>query len=219
MSRMAVFAAALLAAFMSFAEGETSSAETFVFLKPEELSFWHTATNNSFMVPVLFPRGATSATLMVTGAGYSSTTPGITSESLDAHGEYQVVLPAAATPETENVYSLALEFNDGTVRTARLGVISGVELGGSGVTRCIAPKDGGKWSVKGYGAVVPVPYGTISLSVGGEPVDTGLGGDQGWYCVSLPAVGQQLALSLETDADVYGTVLVGKGVGGILIFR
>ncbi len=219
MSRMAVFAAALLAAFASAAEGERSSDDAFVFLKPEELSFWHTATNSSFMVPVLFPRGAASATLTVTGAGYSSTTPGITPESLDAHGEYPVTLPPAAGPEAENVYSLALEFDDGTVRTARLGVISGLEPGGSGVTRCIAPKDGGKWSVGGSRAVVPVPYGTTSLSVGGEPVDTGLGGEQGWYCMSLPAVGQQLALSLETDADVYETVLVGKGVGVILIFR
>ena len=219
MKRLAVFAAAMLAAFVSVAEGEKSSDETFVFLKPEELSFWHTATNNSFMVPVLFPRGATSATLTVTGAGYSSTMPGITSESLDDYGEYLVRLPAATAPEAENVYVLTLEFDDGTVRTARLGVISGLEPGGSGVTRCLAPKDGHKWSVGGSRAVVPVPYGTVSLSVGGESVDTGLGGEQGWYCVSLPPLGQQLALSLETDYASYDTMLVGKGLGCIIIVR
>ena len=220
MRRMVIFAAALLAVFASIAEGEKSSDEAFVFLKPEELSFWHTATNNSFMVPVLFPRGATSATIGITGgAGYSSTTPVITEESLDARGEYRIDLPAASGPETENVYTLTLEFNDGTVRTARIGVISGVELGGSGVTRCLAPKDGRKWSVRGDRAVVPIPYGTTSLSVGGATVETGMDGEQGWYFLSLPPPGLPLALSLETDSARYDTELVGKGFGSMFIFR
>jgi len=219
MYRKVVFAVALLAAALAGAD-EVSSDEAFVFLKPEELSFWHTATNSSFMVPVLFPQGATSATIEISGGrGYHRLSPAITAESLDDRGEYRIDLPAAAGPEAENVYSLTLEFNDGTVRTARLGVISGLEWGGSGVTRCIAPKDGIKWSVKGYSAVVPVPYGTISLSVDGDAVETGLAGEQGWYYISLPDPGKLLALSLETDADVYDTVLVGKGFGGILIFR
>ena len=220
MSRIVVFAAALLAVFASIADGEKSSDETFIFLKPEELSFWHTATNNSFMVPVLFPRGATSATIGISGgAGYTSTSPVITEESLDANGEYRVALPVAGSPETENVYTLTLEFNDGTIRTARLGVISGVEPGGSGVTRCLAPKDGRQWSVRGDRAVVPIPYGTILLSVGGAAVDTGMNGEQGWYFLSLPPPGLPLALSLETNRARYDTELVGKGFGSMFIFR
>jgi hypothetical protein len=43
------------------------SDSTFVFIKPETSFFWHTATNSTMTLPVDFPEGATSATLVVTG--------------------------------------------------------------------------------------------------------------------------------------------------------
>ena len=91
-----------------------------VYLRPETSSFWHTATNSTMTLPVDFPFGASSATLTIAGAfGYSQTIPDITASSVT------VTLPEArmdgSSPATEDVYDITLEFNDGTVQTAKLG--------------------------------------------------------------------------------------------------
>ena len=207
-ARCQLFALSLLAALLvpvSAARADTSSLtsdSTFVFLRPETSSFWRTATNQVMSLPVSFPAGASSATLSVTAPGYSA------QYAIATSGDFLLSLPAATSPETENVYDLTLTFNDAaaTVRTAKLGLIDAVLPDGGGETRCIAPASAPKWErVKGR-AVIPVPYGLTSFTVNGAAVDTGLNGAQGWYPITLLG-GQTANLALVAGGESFAASL------------
>ena len=205
------------AALMTLPVGATTeaiSSPTFVFLRPETSSFWHTATNNVMTVPVDFPAGATSASLYVSGVAYNCRYDDIQDSS------FTFELPPAESEATEDVYDLRLEFNDpdATVRTAKLGLIRGLSPDAEGTTRCLAPASGKVWSrVQGH-AVLPIPYGTTSFTVDGESRDTGLDGAQGWYALRLRS-GQTVSLSLIANEIQYDASLVGNYGGLMLIFK
>ncbi len=212
---VAVCLSALFASVTALADGDTSDP-ALVYLRPETSSFWHTATNSTMTLPVEFPVGASSATLTVTGAfNYSQTINDITSSSVT------VALPEAVMPEndpaTEDVYDFTLTFNDGTVRTAKLGLIAG--LGdGEGQTRCLAPASGSAWEkVKGQVAI-PIPYGMTSFEINGTSTDTGLDGAQGWYALKLKS---NISATLQglVDEDTWTAVLKGAAAGFFLIVR
>ena len=197
---------------------EIESEETFVFLRPETSSFWNTATNSTMSLPIDYPNGATKAKLEVTGVGYSKVYENITSDSFD------IELPVPDSPQTENVYDLTLMFNDGTVRTAKLGLIQGLSPDTEGATRCLAPAEGSVWNKVKYRAVLPIPYGTTSLSMqtnGGEwkELDTGLNGAQGWYALSPIGRGDNLSLSCIVDGVSYVASLIGGGDGFFVIVK
>ena len=61
----------VLAAGSAFAVSEATSDASFLYVKTAESSFWRTATNNVVSIPVEYPAGVESATLSVSGAGYS----------------------------------------------------------------------------------------------------------------------------------------------------
>ena len=212
---VAVCLSALFASVTALADGDTSDP-ALVYLRPETSSFWHTATNSTMTLPVEFPVGASSATLTVTGAfNYSQTINDITSSSVT------VVLPEAVMPEndpaTEDVYDFTLTFNDGTVRTAKLGLIAG--LGdGEGQTRCLAPASGSAWEkVKGQVAI-PIPYGMTSFEINGTSTDTGLDGAQGWYALKLKS-NVSASLSGLVGEDSWTALLKGAATGFFLILR
>ena len=212
---VAVCLSALFASVTALADGDTSDP-ALVYLRPETSSFWHTATNSTMTLPVEFPVGASSATLTVTGAfNYSQTINDITSSSVT------VALPEAVMPEndpaTEDVYDFTLTFNDGTVRTAKLGLIAG--LGdGEGQTRCLAPASGSAWEkVKGQVAI-PIPYGMTSFEINGTSTDTGLDGAQGWYVLKLKS-NVSAALSGLVVEDSWTALLKGAATGFFLILR
>ena len=212
---VAVCLSALFASVTALADGDTSDP-ALVYLRPETSSFWYTATNSTMTLPVEFPVGASSATLTVTGAfNYSQTINDITSSSVT------VALPEAVMPEndpaTEDVYDFTLTFNDGTVRTAKLGLIAG--LGdGEGQTRCLAPASGSAWEkVKGQVAI-PIPYGMTSFEINGTSTDTGLDGAQGWYALKLKS-NVSAALSGLVGEDSWTAVLKGAATGFFLILR
>ena len=197
---------------------EVESNSTLVFLRPETSSFWHTATNSTMTLPIDYPRGVTRATLTVSGAGYAAKTyPNITGPSFDLE------LPVPDSPQAENVYDLALTFEDGTVRTAKLGLVQSFAPDSEGVTRCLAPAEGDAWNTIKKRAVMPIPYGTTSftMSVNGGAVtniDTGLNGAQGWYALK-PATGDSVSLSLEAGGINYAATLLGLGDGFFVIMR
>ena len=197
---------------------EITSEPTFVFLRPETSSFWNTATNSTMTLPIDYPCGATKATLTVSGAGYAAKTyPNITGSSFDLE------LPVPDSPQNENVYDLTLTFDDGTVRTAKLGLIQGLSPDSEGSTRCLAPAEGDVWNTIKKRAVLPIPYGTESftMSVNGGTVtnvDTGLNGAQGWYAFR-PATGDSVSLSLMVGGINYAATLLGKGDGYFVIIR
>ena len=197
---------------------EITSEETFVFLRPETSSFWNTATNSTMSLPIDYPNGSTKAKLEVKGIGYDKVYEGITSDS------YELELPVPDSPQTENVYDLTLTFDDGTVRTAKLGLIQGLSPDTEGATRCLAPAEGSVWNKVKYRAVLPIPYGTTSLSMqtnGGEwkELDTGLNGAQGWYALSPIGRGDNLSLSCIVDGVSYVASLIGGGDGFFVIVK
>ena len=213
MAKQMILAAMLLASVLTASAG-VKSAETFVFLRPETSSFWHTATNNVLELPVEFPQGASSATLTVTGIGYRQTISGITGDTCT------LALPAATNAAEENVYSLVLAFDDGTTNSVRLGLVQGLGEDGRGSTRCVAPKDGRAWNFVERKAVLPIPYGMTSFMLDGVETDTGLDGAQGWFAVGPLAPQATQGVALATAAgESYSAELVGKAAGFYLFFR
>ena len=197
---------------------ELTSEPTLVFTRPETSSFWNTATNNVMMVPVDFPSSATKATLTVSGIGYQAVYADIPREA----DSYTFALPVADSPQTENVYDLSLSFDDGTVRTAKLGLIEGLSPNAEGTTRCLAPANGRVWeSVKGGRAVLPVPYGAeqISVTVNGDmrTEPTGLNGAQGWFALGVRP-GDDVSLSMIAGGLSYSASLRGA-LGFMLIVQ
>ena len=191
---------------------ELTSEPTFVFLRPETSSFWNTATNSTMTLPIDFPPGAKTATLDVQGVRYSRHYEGITGSS------FELQLPEATSPETENVYGLTLTFDDMTVRKAKLGLVQSFALGANGMTRCLAPADSGVWNEVNKRAVIPIPFGTTSLTVNGEAVDTGLNGAQGWYAIPGKS-GETYSLSLMADGVEQYASLMGFSDGMLLILK
>ena len=192
---------------------ELTSEATFVFLRPETSSFWNTATNNTMTVPIDYPTGATSAALSVRGLGYHCVYRDIRAN------EYTFELPAATSPETENVYDLTLTFDNGVERTAKLGLVQGLSPDSEGTTRCLAPSGSRVWNkVKGQ-AVLPIPYGMTSFKVNGEDVDPELKGAQGWYALGKIDPNESVSLSMTADGKEYMASLLGGGAGLMLIFR
>lgn len=211
------FALCIALASATASAGDTSEAAT-IFIRDELFSFWRTATNSTVTLPIDFPEGASSATLTVSGAGYHQVYSNL------AAGSFDLVLPEATSPDTENVYDLALAFNDGTVRTAKLGLIKGLADNAVGTTRCIVPSSARAWPKAKRRAVLPIPYGTTSFAVsldGGEAVvtDTGLGGAQGWYVLSPISGDRQFALSLATPSGNFAATLLGIDEGTFFIIR
>jgi hypothetical protein len=165
-------------------------------------------------VPVDFPAGATSARLYVSGVAYNRTYDNV------AEGEFTFELPPAESDDTENVYDLALQFDDdaNTVRTAKLGLIKGLSPDAEGTTRCLAPASGNLWGKASKKAVLPIPYGTTSLSVNGVETPTELDGAQGWYALRIKP-GELYSLSLIANEVTYAASILGGGAGMMIIMR
>lgn len=186
-----------------------SSDSAFVFLRPETSSFWRTAEDPTITVPVVPPDGATSATLTVSGAGYNKSYADVTA------GEFSFNVPQAAGPESENVYDLTLSFDDGTTRTARIGVVQGVGTTGASA-RCVLRASSKKWRRVERRAVVPIPDGTESLTIDGETTcDLGLDGCRGWHLVDGFALDVAKSLDLCVGGSHYLADLLG-GVPGLM---
>ena len=196
---------------------ETIESEpTFVFLRPETSSFWNTATNNTMTVPIDYPVGATSATLAIRGLAYQRDYPNITGVD-----EFSFELPAATSPETENVYDLTLTFDDAanTIRTAKLGLVQGLSPDAEGTTRCLAPSGSKVWNkVKGQ-AVLPIPYGMRTITINGVDTDTGLDGAQGWYALGKIEPNETVTLSGVAGGVEYAASLLGGGAGLMMILK
>lgn len=191
------------------------SESTFVFLKPETSSFWNTATNNVMSLPIDYPAGAYSATLTVEGDGYSQTYADLRDTS------FELQLPSPDLPELENVYNLTLTFDNGVVRSAKLGLIQGLAPQGAGSTRCLAPANGTVWNKVRRRAVLPIPYGTTAFSVtvnGQQRVnETELDGAQGWYALGGINRQDEVSLSFTTNGVNCLADLLGKGNGYFVV--
>ena len=121
------------------------------------------------------------------------------------------------------MYDLVLTFDDGTVRSAKLGLVQSFAPDSEGITRCLAPAEGSVWNAVKKRAVLPIPYGTTSftMSINGGAVtnvNTGLNGAQGWYALRL-ANGDSASLSLVADGVNYMATLLGRGGCFVINFK
>ena len=211
-----VFAAGILLPIIAIgAEGSKSDA-IFVFLQPETSSFWRTATNSTMTIPVYHPKDATKADLTVEGMQYSKSYNDITSDSVD------IELPAPANERTENVYTLTLSFDDGTVQTAKLGAVRGYAKDAAGVARCVIPEESASWKKFKYRAVLPVPYGMKNLTLclnGAEPQPLETDGAQGWYGLEGIKRNDTLDFAYELNGISHALSLVGGGDGFFFIMK
>ena len=202
MSRITAFA--LVAGMVSAAlcaAGANVSDPVHVYVDPGEFYLWHTATGATVHLEWDLPMTAAYADLTVEGGKYSATVPHITAGATD------VTFPACTDERTENAYRLTLAFNDGTSVTSVLGVVRGHSVAGSAAlpVRCIMPEAGQAWDHARKRPVLPVPTGAEPFAVNGVPVDTGLGGDAGWYAAGpfASCTWAQLALPGYDPANIF----------------
>lgn len=204
--RLTAVVACLALAQAALAEA-TSSSVTSVVLQPKETILWATAGSNVLQLPIELPRGATSATLEVTGSfGYTATHTDI------VKSPFELTLPAATGVGSEQVYELRLSFvGSSVVRTARIGCIAGFDGSATGRASCRVNCSARKWgTAESRNAVLPIPAGTDSLTVDGVPRETGLDGAAGWYGLVVDgtsAAPQVVRISGEgwsASADLHG---------------
>lgn len=201
-----------LSIFPAFSAG-MASEETFVFMRPDESSFWRTMFGPSMTLPVAYPDGAKSAELAIVGAGYE--------RRVQTEAE-QVTLDDLPTPSAEreeNVYRLTLTFDDGTVQTATVGRIVGAVNGNAADSRCLLPGSGRRWGRVEGKAVLPVPFGGMSLRIGDADVETGLHGAQGWYVLALKSDQTAVAQLRFDEEENYMATLFGGFMGFVIVAR
>jgi len=185
-----------------------------VFLLPPSSLLWRTAPTANFEVPVLMPKGASSATLVVAGNGYRREYANL------VDGMVPVSLPAANSADAENVYEFTLAFNDaaGTTQKAQIAVVQGMFAGGTGETH-VRNASSSKWGNVRARAVLPIPAGADALSVNGAPVAPEPDGAPGWAMIlTRPRNAYDLLLT-GGGRSLAEAVLYGIASGFMLIFR
>ena len=211
-SLMALVATAFGANMVFAAPVAESASPAFVFLQSEKTALWCTGTGESFSIAIPYPPGSEKkAVLSVSGYRYSA--------SYQIEGESSFVLtlpkPDENRPDRENVYSLTLTFADGSVKTASLGGIAGFDGSSEGTTRCFLSKSDPRWGIVKRSAVLPIPYGTETITVNGTETDTGLAGAAGWFLLAPLTGGTSYNLAIDGAL----TVLNAYADGTVLVFR
>ena len=186
-----------------------------VALDTKPSAFWRTAVTSTVTIPVDYPQGATVATLAVTGLSHKAV-------YVVTEGNFSLQLPEPTSPEVEDVYDITLSFDNGVMQKASIACVAGASHGGtaSGV-RVLFAKDSRKWQrVRGWRAVLPLPYGMRSFIIDGNSIDAGLDGAAGWYAFGPLETPRSYALSMtDSDFNVFETTLFGAGLGLAIILR
>lgn len=214
MMRKLILTVFSVGAWCALADGLWSDP-TLVVLRTDETPLWRTATNSVMTLEWLYPKGAGSAELTVDGLGYHA------EHQDDGAGRLEVSFPEPTDEMTENVYNLTLTFDNGEIRTASLGVVRGVGTGGEFVrTSCRIKGRAAKRIFRR--AVLPIPFGAMSLALNGVLTETGLGGAAGWYAWDLSGCNRgddiRAVLTIGDDTLEADGLILGND-GSVLIFR
>ena len=182
-----------------------------IYLKPEKFRMWHTAEGNVVTVRWARPATASRTTLTVAGYKFSQAFENLTAESAE------ITLPAPDDTTKEGAYTITLTFNDGTEKSAVLGVVRGTGASASTAGVAVLPDPAAaKWGhFKAKAVTVPVPEGAESITVDGEAKPTGLGGDAGWYTVAPVKGGADTTVAVG-ESEV---TLTADGNGLLLLFK
>ena len=208
--KLLVCACSAVSALFCMADPSVSEP-TPIMVDVDSFYLWRTATGGTMRVEWTFPPDATVAHLAVTGRTVKIYIPDITDEFAD------VELPVPANAKDEDVIDFTLSFNDGTVKTASLGLVRG-KAEGAGITtstECLASKASQFWKYAKKHFVVPVPIGSESLMVSGESIDVGLDGAAGW--LALGPYSRDTVLSLSADESSCELLVTGTGL--VINFR
>jgi hypothetical protein len=201
---------ALLTAVAAALSSAANAADAF--LLPKENILWYTAVSSDFDVPVLLPRGATSAKLVVSGKGYSRTHEEI------GDGMFSLSLPSAGSASEENIYDLTLTFNDEppTVQRARLAVCQGAASGGS-ASADVRTASLPEWHKVTKKALIPVRGGVDTLVVNGTPEDDRPWSSPGWFYLTVQS-GKMYDLALKKGGDIVASATLNAAVNSLTIF-
>lgn len=201
---------ALLTAVAAALSSAANTADEF--LLPKENILWHTAVSSDFDVPVLLPRGATSAKLVVAGKGYSRTYEEI------AEGMFSLSLPSADSVGEENIYDLTLTFNDEppTVQHARLAVCQGAASGGS-ASADVRTANLHEWHKVTKKALIPVEKGVDSFVVNDTAEDDSPWSSPGWFYLTAQS-GKTYDLTLKNGGDIVASATLNAAVNSLTIF-
>ena len=179
---------------VAFGAGEsTISDPTPILLDADSYYLWRTATGGTMRVEWTFPLNATVASLAVTGRTFKVALGGIRAEHADLE------LPTPKCAKDEDVLDFTLSFNDGSVKTASLGLVRGRAVGGGVTTStaCLASTNAPIWRRACKYFVLPVPKGVETVTIAGEPIDTGLDGAAGWLALGPYAGGTTVPVSVD----------------------
>ena len=105
-----------------------------------------------------------------------------------------------ATAEGEDVYTLTLTFDDGTVQTAWLGAVTGLGTGGPVEVPKLKDAASPSWPKFRDRAVIPIHAGATALTVNGNPLP-GLDGSAGWRSIRQAPGVEEYALSMTMDGE------------------
>ena len=175
------------------------SAEITVTVNRDASLVWKTVTSTARAVSLLWPDGAVKASFKVRFEGKDVFSRDITDTSVE---QVELDLPVPQTGADEKVYSLSVAYYgaDGaeiSSLSARLGNV--VKTGVASTVRCLVGEDR-KWGrLEERSAVLPVPQGADSLTIGEETfsdVDS-----PGWFCWR-PAVGTYALAAGDSAATV-----------------
>lgn len=184
-----------------------------VHLNAAESLLWHTAPAGDFTVRWSMPSDSSSASLTVSGVKYRRVYDGLSSE------EAEISLPAVSSTRDENVYSLTLEFDDGSVQTAILGAVTGVGVGSDELPVPLRLEGTSLWPKFNGRAVMPVTSDATSLAVNGAEIVPALDGAAGWRMVTYQGGVSEYTLALTDEAGEHSAVLYGRGGGFALFVR
>lgn len=201
---------ALLTAVAAALSSAVNAADAF--LLPKENILWYTAVSSDFDVPVLLPRGATSAKLVVSGKGYSRTYEEI------GEGMLSLSLPGADSAGEENIYDLTLTFNDEppTVQHARLAVCQGAASGGS-ASADVRTASLPEWHKATKKALIPIDKGVDTIVVNGTPEDDSPWSSPGWFYLTAQS-GKTYDLALKKGGDIVASATLNAAVNSLTIF-
>jgi hypothetical protein len=200
------------AAALSLPARAAVSEPTLILANGNESLLWHSVLPGTSVARWDKPRTATSATLTIVGAYYRQTYANLTGESCE------ISLPPAYGGK-EDVYTLTLSFDDGTVRTAYLGAVDGLATGGTATSRRMRTASSPQWANFNDYAAIAIPAGATALTVNGTPLPD-LDGSAGWRLVKYDGTPQyDLAMTVAGSASPLLATLNGFAGGTILYMR
>ncbi len=200
------------AAALSLPARAAVSEPTLILANGNESLLWHSVLPGTSVARWDKPRTATSATLTIVGAYYRQTYANLTGESCE------ISLPSAYLGR-EDVYTLTLSFDDGTVRTAYLGAVDGLASGGTSTSRRIRTASSPRWANFNDYAAIAIPAGATALTVNGTPLPD-LDGSAGWRLIKYDGTPQyDLAMTVAGSASPLLATLNGFAGGTILYMR